>query len=58
MLVKYKKQCEIIPPLRLNNDLYVFTDKEKANALNDCFVSVSSVDDSNSSLPILNLKTN
>jgi hypothetical protein len=38
--------------------LNVFTDKEKANALNDYFVSVSSFDDSNTSLPTLNLKTN
>jgi hypothetical protein len=31
---------------------------KKANALNDYFVSVSSIDDSNTSLPIFNLKTN
>ena len=44
-----------IPPLKTTSEtgeeVYAFTDLEKANCLNDYFVSISTVDDSNASLP-------
>ena len=53
---------EHIPPLQstsANGDTeYFITDYEKATCLNDFFVSISSVYDSNSSLPHFDFKTN
>jgi hypothetical protein len=49
--------CEQIPPL-INSDRSVsITDFEKANTLNDYFVSVSNVDDRDVNLPSIELKT-
>ena len=47
-----------IPPLYTSNNNYVFSDEEKANILNDFFCSISTIDDSGTSLPILNERTN
>ena len=41
----------IIPPLRLSDNNYAFTNKEKAECLNDFFFSFSSIDDSDNDLP-------
>ena len=41
----------IIPPLRLSDNNYAFTNKEKAECLNDFFYSISSIDDSANDLP-------
>ena len=41
----------IIPPLRLSDNNYAFTNKEKAECLNDFFYSISSIDDSDNDLP-------
>ena len=41
----------IIPPLRLSDNNYAFTNKEKAECLNDFFCSISSIDDSDNELP-------
>ena len=45
-----------IPPLYTSNNNYVFSDEEKANILNDYFCSISTIDDSGTSLPIFNEK--
>ena len=54
------KEVDSIPILKQtindNDELYV-TNEEKANCLNDYFTSVSTLDDSNSQLPPLDLKT-
>ena len=47
-----------IPPLYTTNNNYVFSDEEKANILNDYFCSISTIDDSGTSLPIFNERTN
>ena len=47
-----------IPPLYTSNNNYVFSDEEKANILNDYFCSISTIDDSGTSLPIFNERTN
>lgn len=47
----------IIPPLRLSDNNYAFTDKEKAECLNDHFCSISSIDDSADDLPNFENKT-
>ena len=60
-LMKNYKTVDSIPVLKRNvsNTVeYCFTDEEKANCLNDYFVSVSDLDDSNSSLPPFVSKTN
>ena len=52
---------ETISPLKTvinEQEKYSFTDQEKSNCLNDYFASVSTVDDSNASLPNLIPKTN
>ena len=46
-----------IPPLYTSNNNYVFSDEEKANILNDYFCSKSTIDDSGTSLPIFNERT-
>ena len=53
--IKSNKNAGKIPPLKptseTGEEVYAFTDLEKANCLNDYFVSISTVDDSNASLP-------
>lgn len=61
LFVKESKSSGTIPPLKTNdgnNDNFVYSDIEKANCLNDFFVSISSVDDSNIALPAFYSKTN
>ena len=50
---------ENIPPLRNNDNTYAISDDDKANLLNDFFVSasISSVDDTNTILPVEQPKT-
>ncbi len=58
--MKDSKSSGTIPPLKSsdgNNDNIYFTDLEKANCLNNFFVSVSTVNDTNATLPPFNLKT-
>jgi len=59
-LVQNNKNSETIPPLinktNLNETIY-FSDDEKANFLNDFFASISTVDDTNATLPPVNLLT-
>ena len=63
-LVKSNKKCEIIPPLQTTSDngdvTYHFNDIDKANCLNDYFVSISSIseDQDNTRLPLFSHKTN
>ncbi len=59
MLVRdnYSK-CDTIPPLKNNDQRFSITDEEKANTLNDYFVSISTVDASNTILPDFVPKTN
>lgn len=40
-----------IPPLKISDNTYAFTDNEKATFLNGYFCSISSVDDKNTALP-------
>ncbi len=52
MLVKdNNNNCQSIPPLQTNDNSVAISSLEKANALNNFFISVSTVDDSNVSLP-------
>ncbi len=58
--VKDSKSSGVIPPLKNNdgnNDNYYFSDFEKANCLNNYFVSISTVNDTNATLPPFDLKT-
>ncbi|MCG7883380.1 MAG: hypothetical protein JAY96_17510 [Candidatus Thiodiazotropha endolucinida] len=53
-LIKENKGNETIPPLKtVQNGVesYHFSDQEKANCLNDFFASISTINDSNVSLP-------
>ena len=48
----------VSPPVRLSdNKNYAFTDKEKAECLNDFFCSISIIDDSDNDLPNFENKT-
>ena len=59
MLIKDHSGCETIPPLaNTRNKTLAFSDKDKANALNDFFSSISTVDDSNVNLPLFTSKSN
>lgn len=55
--IKSNKNAELIPPLKTvlqdGTEQYFFNDSEKANCLNDFFVSISTIDDSNTILPTL-----
>ena len=59
--IKSNKNAEQIPPLKTTSqtgeEVYAFTDLEKANCLNDYFVSISTVDDSTATLPPFSCKT-
>ena len=63
-LIKTNKNCETIPPLKVtsNNgeENFFFNDIDKANCLNDYFISISSIsqDKNNTALPYCSLKTN
>ena len=48
----------VIPPLKMSDGNYAFTDLEKATTLNNYFCSISSVDDSNTELPFFENRTN
>ena len=48
----------VIPPLKMHNDDYAFTDIEKASTLNDYFCTILSVDDRNTELPFFENRTN
>ena len=47
-----------IPPLNISGDNFAYTDLEKANALNDYFCSISTIDDTNIRLPAFQKRTN
>ena len=49
---------QAITNLYTSNNNSVFSDEEKANVLNDFFCSISTIDDSGTSLPIFNERTN
>ena len=58
--VKTNRNSEIIPPLKTvinGHEKFCFTDHDKANCLNDYFSSISTVDDSNATLPTFERKT-
>ena len=63
-LMKTNKNCETIPPLKVTLDNgeenYYFNDIDKANCLNDYFISISSMsqEQNNTALPNCSLKTN
>ena len=57
MLVKDNaKSCETIPPLRKRDNSLSVSDVDKANVLNEYFVSISTIDDSHTALPDFFLK--
>lgn len=53
--MKSNKGAEVIPPLKTVSDsgeeVYCFTDLEKANTLNDYFESISNINEDNTELP-------
>ena len=58
--MKSNKKSDIIPPLKNifnNEEQYFFTDEEKANCLNNFFVSVSNLNDDGVQLPAFNRYT-
>ena len=58
--IKNNKHSDSIPILKTvtdNNETLNFTDEDKANCLNDYSCSISTIDDSNVDLPILNKTT-
>ncbi len=58
--VKNSNCSNNIPPLKVfesNTEYNYFTDFEKANCLNNYFVSISTINDNNANLPPLELKT-
>ncbi|MEW8546519.1 MAG: reverse transcriptase family protein, partial [Candidatus Thiodiazotropha sp.] len=59
--IKSNKGAEIIPPLKtaseFGDEIYSFTDLEKANTLNEYFESISNINEGNTELPNLVLKT-
>ena len=62
-LIKTNKNCETIPPLKVTSndgeEKFFFNDIEKANCLNDYFISISSIsqNENNTALPYRSLKT-
>ena len=60
--MKSNKSLNSIPPLKTLNtnvtDTFAFTDNEKANLLNDYFVSISTVENNDADIPAFNLLTN
>ena len=57
MLVKGDTGGDIIPPLFSGNNTYAFNDSDKANILNDYFVSISNINDCETELPPFIYKT-
>ena len=59
--IKSNRNAEQMPPLKTTSktseEVYAFTDLEKANCLNEYFVSISTVDDSTATLPTFSCKT-
>ena len=59
--IKSNKNSEIILPLKTSNEngdeIFAFSDLEKANVLNDYFVSISKLDETNATLPAFVPKT-
>ena len=59
--IKSNKNSEIIPPLKTSNEhgaeIFAFSDLEKANVLNDYFVSISKLDETNATIPAFVPKT-
>ena len=56
----HSKNSEIIPPLKTvinGHEKFCVSDQDKANCLNDYFSSISTVDDSNATLPTFERKT-
>jgi hypothetical protein len=52
MLIKDNStKCDKIPPLKSENNSYSVSDEEIANTLNNYFVSISTIYDTNSNLP-------
>ena len=53
--IKSNKGAEVIPPLKTvsesGEDIYSFSDLEKANTLNDYFQSISNINEANTELP-------
>lgn len=56
-LVDKQPKTSTLPPLQNSNDVFAFTDDEKATLLNDYFCTISSLDDSNIELPDFNKRT-
>lgn len=57
LLINNKPDNSTIPSLITETNTFVFSDVDKANVLNDYFASVSSVDDSQATLPEFTLRT-
>ena len=58
--IKSNKNSDTIPTLKTetdNTETLHFTDEDKANCLNDYFCSISTLDETNVELPILNKTT-
>ena len=53
-----KSQCSFkVPPLSNADDIYSFSDQDKATTLNDYFCSISTIDDLNIELPVFENRT-
>ena len=53
-----KSQCSFkVPPLSNADDIYSFSDQDKAKTLNDYFCSISTIDDLNIELPVFENRT-
>ena len=50
-LIKDSNTATTIPPLKLDNNDFAFSDEEKANALNNFFASISTINNTNTVLP-------
>ncbi len=57
MLMKENSsRCETIPPLVNNDQTYLISEEDKANTLNNYFVSISTVNDTMTDLPVFTSK--
>lgn len=54
--VKSNGNTSSIPPLKTNQNIYCYSEREKAECLNDFFTSISTINDDNCDLPAFEFK--